>query len=546
MAEGQPVTVRLEARADFDLTGQGVAHRPNRAQRSWRTPVKGYRVEIALERTDPTFMRPAMRFRGEIETGRIPGLLLVPREAVFLRDDGPVVWARRALGWREVRVKLGRSNRTPGRGRLGPREGDRVSPLDLAQARGPATPRRARRARDEGAASRVLRRPRVLACCRRRARAAGVVGARSRARLDAGPRRDLRGAARPLRARGRGPRHAEGGQGHPASWRRCESGRSQKVAFLAKDGPLLKAGDDGRRVRPLRRAEREAADGQADLAAAHAKIDKAKAEGGKNERSLGPRPRRREGASSTRAETFKLTDETLYSRNQIIESRLDRDLFATQPTWPAASSHGERQALGGGARPRRDRRGEGQASSSRWREKSLLRAARRRTARRPARARAQLARRDDLRRRHALAGAEDRRAARPLAARGARCSCSRPTAAGLKPGLEGAPRDRGPARGGARGHGRRASSRSRRRATGSRRCKYFETTLSLAQTDPGVHEARPARAGGAAARRGGRCPRDAPRRGVREGRASASSTGARAAASCRSRSRSGARASRGS
>ena len=41
-----------------------------------------------------------------------PGVLLVPRDAVFLRDSGPVVWARRALGWSEVEVKLGRSNRT--------------------------------------------------------------------------------------------------------------------------------------------------------------------------------------------------------------------------------------------------------------------------------------------------------------------------------------------------------------------------------------------------------------------------------------------------
>ncbi len=30
----------------------------------------------------------------------------------FLRDDGPVVRARRALGWRKVPVKLGRSNRS--------------------------------------------------------------------------------------------------------------------------------------------------------------------------------------------------------------------------------------------------------------------------------------------------------------------------------------------------------------------------------------------------------------------------------------------------
>ena len=131
--EGQKVTVRLEARSDFDLPGTVARIGRTVKQRSWRTPLKGYRVEIALARTDPTFMRPAMRFRGEIETGRIPGVLLVPRDAVFLRDDGPVVWARRALGWREVKVSLGRSNRTQVEIVSGLAEGDRISPVDLAE-----------------------------------------------------------------------------------------------------------------------------------------------------------------------------------------------------------------------------------------------------------------------------------------------------------------------------------------------------------------------------------------------------------------------------
>ena len=132
--EGQPATVRLEARSDFDLRGKVARIARTVKQRSWRTPLKGYRVEIALEKTDPTFMRPAMRFRGEIETGRLRSLLLVPREAVFLRDDGPVVWRKAALGWRETRVELGRSNRTQVEVVSGLREGDLVSPLDLAQA----------------------------------------------------------------------------------------------------------------------------------------------------------------------------------------------------------------------------------------------------------------------------------------------------------------------------------------------------------------------------------------------------------------------------
>jgi len=133
--EGQKVTLRLEARSDFDLAGKVARIARTVRQRSWRTPLKGYRVEIALEKTDSTFMRPAMRFRGEVETGRIPKVLLVPRDVVFLRDSGPVVWARRAFGWNEVAVKLGRSNAREIEVVSGVGEGDLVSPVDLALPR---------------------------------------------------------------------------------------------------------------------------------------------------------------------------------------------------------------------------------------------------------------------------------------------------------------------------------------------------------------------------------------------------------------------------
>jgi HlyD family secretion protein len=105
-----------------------------------------------------------------------------------------------------------------------------------------------------------------------------------------------------------------------------ESGRAQKVAFLQRDGATLKAGDTVVEFDPYD-ARREEADGQSDLSAARAKIEKAESEGGKSEKSL-TLDRDVAKEELDRAETFKLTDEGLFSRHQIIESQLDRDLFA--------------------------------------------------------------------------------------------------------------------------------------------------------------------------------------------------------------------------
>ncbi len=135
VSTGQPVVVRLEARPDLDLRGKVKTIGRTVRQKSWRTPIKAYKVDLVLEGTDPGVMRPAMRFRGEIETGRTPALLLVPRDAVFLRESGPVVWARRTFGWKEVPVSLGRSNRRHVEIASGLAEGDVVSPFDLALPR---------------------------------------------------------------------------------------------------------------------------------------------------------------------------------------------------------------------------------------------------------------------------------------------------------------------------------------------------------------------------------------------------------------------------
>lgn len=131
VAPGQKVTLRLESRDDVDFTGHVRSLGRSVRRRSWRAPGKVFRVEVALDRSDARVMRPAMRFRGQIETGRVANVTLVPREAVFLRDSGPVAWVRRLAGYTEVPLRLGRSNAREVEVLAGVEAGDQLSPADL-------------------------------------------------------------------------------------------------------------------------------------------------------------------------------------------------------------------------------------------------------------------------------------------------------------------------------------------------------------------------------------------------------------------------------
>lgn len=123
---GQPVSLRLDAHPDVEFTGSVAS--------IWKTvsprrgsQVKVARVEVELDRTDTRRMRPGMRFRGRILTERIDDVLLVPAEAVFVEDRGPVVYREGALGWEAVVVELGRRGGDAIEVVAGLRRGDRVA-----------------------------------------------------------------------------------------------------------------------------------------------------------------------------------------------------------------------------------------------------------------------------------------------------------------------------------------------------------------------------------------------------------------------------------
>jgi HlyD family secretion protein len=135
IAVGQRVRLRLEALPDEDLTGS--IERIQRAVRrkSPRVPTKVFRTHIRLDRAIPA-LRPAMRFRGDVEIARLTGVVTVPREAVFPRATGPVAWVRGLAGFRPVAVALGKEGRREVEVLSGVQPGDDLATVDLGEAGG--------------------------------------------------------------------------------------------------------------------------------------------------------------------------------------------------------------------------------------------------------------------------------------------------------------------------------------------------------------------------------------------------------------------------
>ncbi len=113
VAEGQPFHIRLDAHPEVEYSGT-IASISRAVQRKSfsRNPLKAVRLELHFDEIDVRRMRPGMRFRGSIETARIPNTLLIPSSAVFPSADGPIVYRRTLIGHEATAVTLGRRNAT--------------------------------------------------------------------------------------------------------------------------------------------------------------------------------------------------------------------------------------------------------------------------------------------------------------------------------------------------------------------------------------------------------------------------------------------------
>jgi HlyD family secretion protein len=111
IAAGQRVIFNLDAHPDEEFAGTiKEAARTVTQQQGTKDPIKVLKVNIVLDRTDPARMRPGMRFHGTVELGRAKSALLIPRNAVFVTDRGPVAYRRGTFSVTAIPLKLGHEN----------------------------------------------------------------------------------------------------------------------------------------------------------------------------------------------------------------------------------------------------------------------------------------------------------------------------------------------------------------------------------------------------------------------------------------------------
>jgi HlyD family secretion protein len=107
VATAQHVILHLDALPDVQLKGTVESIAKSVRPKSEADPSNAVKVKVAIDPNQKAPLRPGMRFRADVETERLPSVVQVPAEAVFVTPDGPVAYRKDGS---RVKLKLGKRN----------------------------------------------------------------------------------------------------------------------------------------------------------------------------------------------------------------------------------------------------------------------------------------------------------------------------------------------------------------------------------------------------------------------------------------------------
>ena len=130
LSEGLLVRVRLEAYSERTVSGKvsSISHKAQPIERD--NPVKFFTVDVLLDDSDPTWLRPGQRVQAWIEVAKANETISIPNQSLFQNQQGS--WVYRLEGSvfekRSVEVGLRGPNRSQITGGLS--RGDRIALVD--------------------------------------------------------------------------------------------------------------------------------------------------------------------------------------------------------------------------------------------------------------------------------------------------------------------------------------------------------------------------------------------------------------------------------
>ena len=127
---GQPVSVRVDAVPDKELTGRVTEISPlAKMDFSGWPPTKNFDLAIQLDQADPR-LRPGMSATARVAVDSLPDSILVPADAVFQKRGRSVVYRLRGAGFEEREIVISRRNNEQVAVSRGLTAGDRVARKD--------------------------------------------------------------------------------------------------------------------------------------------------------------------------------------------------------------------------------------------------------------------------------------------------------------------------------------------------------------------------------------------------------------------------------